>query len=163
MLYFMTLFVPDHKESLSTPFYGWVAHYETLYKPIHGFWTLKNPRVVVTAGVHISCTLYNLLSDSPMQNPQISSLNDIHPWWQLIHMIGIQKWSNKWRKTIIVVQHRTITRVISLSLIVTLPSYIYYISWPYLYRIMKNPRPHPLTVRSRIMRPSTNEFSGFEP
>jgi hypothetical protein len=27
MLYFMTLFVPYRKESLSTRFYGWVAHY----------------------------------------------------------------------------------------------------------------------------------------
>jgi hypothetical protein len=146
MLYFMTLFVPDDEESSSTPFYGCVAHYDTLYKPLHGFWTLENPRVVVTAGVHISCTLYNLISDSPMQNPQISSLNDIHPRWQLIHMIGPQKWINKWRKTIIVVHHRTIIRVISLSLIITLPSYICNISWPCLYQITKNPCPHPSTV-----------------
>jgi hypothetical protein len=146
MLYFMTLFVPDHKESSSTPFYGWVAHYETLYKPLHGFWTLKNPWVIVTADVHISYTLYNLLSDPPMQNPQIFSLNGIHPRWQLIHMIGPQKWRNKWRKTIIVIHHQTIIRVILLSLIITLPSYICYNSWPYLYRITKNHCPHPSTV-----------------
>jgi hypothetical protein len=146
MLYFMTLFVPEHEESSSTPLYGWVVHYDTFYKPIHGFWTLKNPRVIVPAGVHISCTLYNLLSDSPMQNPQISSLNEIHPRWQLIHMIVPQKWINKWRKTIIVVHHWTIIRVISLSLIVTLPPYICYISWPCLYLITKNPCPHPSTV-----------------
>jgi hypothetical protein len=146
MLYFMSLFVPDHEEYSSTPFYGWVAHYKTLYKPLHGFWPLKNPGVVVTVGVHISCTLYDVLSDSPMQYPQIASLNDIPPWWELIHMIGPQKWRNKWRKNYISRSPRTIIRVISLSLIVTLPSYICYILWPCLYRIMKNPRPHHSTV-----------------